>query len=791
MNSTLLTVTVGSHFFKLNRISHSIRPIIREFAFRYIKYGLVKNPRGGGFKRVPQAVFGAATDDREEYRFHINQYEEFRALFKERGYPDSVFDVVHKPVPQGVHYDLQLKPGWVLRDYQEPIVEYLSINPPVAKIVEIQPGKGKGQPLDALIKVPGGWATMGSMQVGTQVTAKDGTTTTVTGVFPQGFKDVYELTFVDGRTASCDDTHLWRVFVKNTDPDEQWRVVDTLELKRLMDEMNNQIYIELCDSEVSDDVVLPVDPYTLGVKIGTDDNTAKYIPDAYLDASTVQRQALLQGLMDIDGTVTEEEIFYSTSNLRLSYEIQYLVRSLGGIASHCRCVCTTVEHGRIKNKLLNYEVRFRVKKPSELFSNPIKKEQTNNIKQYADGLKLRIESVELVGREQTQCISVAHPDQLYITDDFVVTHNTLSFLASMARIKTRFAAVIRPMFIDKWVADVQKVLNITADEVMVVQGGANLKALIELAKTDQLGNIKAIIISNKTYQGWLTIYEKFREGAQELGYGCHPEDLFEVIGCGVRLVDEIHLDLHLQFKLDLYTNVASSIALSATFLSNDKFIEHVQSVMYPPATRYQGGPLDRYVTAIAAFYSIEDMSKIRTVENGGTMYSHNAFEKSIRRNPHQLQNYCRLIKHYVDVVYMEDYKQGERCIVFASSIEMCAILRNYLARAYPQLDVRRFVAEDPPENMLEPDIIVTTVLSGGTAHDVEKLKAIVQTITLDSIQSNIQAMGRLRNLPNMPLRFLYTVCTDVEKSVKYHHSKVEMLKQRAKVYQEMTSPFRV
>ncbi len=35
-----------------------------------------------------------------------------------------------------------------------------------------------------------------------------------------------------------------------------------------------------------------------------------------------------------------------------------------------------------------------------------------------------IESIEPAGIEACQCIKVGHPDQLYITDDFIVTHNT-------------------------------------------------------------------------------------------------------------------------------------------------------------------------------------------------------------------------------------------------------------------------------------------------------------------------------------------------------------------------------
>ena len=37
-----------------------------------------------------------------------------------------------------------------------------------------------------------------------------------------------------------------------------------------------------------------------------------------------------------------------------------------------------------------------------------------------------IKNIEPVGVEETQCISVAAPDALYVTDDFILTHNTLA-----------------------------------------------------------------------------------------------------------------------------------------------------------------------------------------------------------------------------------------------------------------------------------------------------------------------------------------------------------------------------
>ena len=38
-------------------------------------------------------------------------------------------------------------------------------------------------------------------------------------------------------------------------------------------------------------------------------------------------------------------------------------------------------------------------------------------------------NVEHIGRKPMQCIMVDHPRHLYVTSDFVVTHNTLEMVA--------------------------------------------------------------------------------------------------------------------------------------------------------------------------------------------------------------------------------------------------------------------------------------------------------------------------------------------------------------------------
>ena len=76
-------------------------------------------------------------------------------------------------------------------------------------------GAGKAQPLTARVHTPGGWRTMGDLQVGDTVSTPDGGSARITGVFPQGAIPIYRVRFVDGRVVEACGEHLWEVHHKH------------------------------------------------------------------------------------------------------------------------------------------------------------------------------------------------------------------------------------------------------------------------------------------------------------------------------------------------------------------------------------------------------------------------------------------------------------------------------------------------------------------------------------------------------------------------------------------------
>lgn len=346
--------------------------------------------------------------------------------------------------------------------------------------------------------------------------------------------------------------------------------------------------------------------------------------------------------------------------------------------------------------------------------------------------------------------------------------------------------VIKPMYMEKWIRELCEIYEIEKKDIMVVQGSKELQALLLMTEAGQ-DDWKIVILSNKTYQNWLSLYEAVGpEYFLELGYPCLPEQLYEQLRAGFRLIDEVHQDFHLNFKQDLYTHVAQSLSLSATLLGDDEFVNRMYELAYPRVDRGPEGVYDRYAVAEAVIYSFADPSRLRWVDPSSKFYSHVVFEQSLlqKRNEALLDNYFRMIYRIVRVNWLtEDYAAGERCLVFVSTIEMATRLTDYLKQMFVGKDVRRYVGEDEFANLMEADLSVSTLLSAGTAVDIPDLTYCLMTTALSSSQGNVQGFGRLRKLKSGKTpRFSYLVCSEIQKHIHYHEKKRKVLEARALHY---------
>jgi hypothetical protein len=77
---------------------------------------------------------------------------------------------------------------------------------------------GRAQPLDAPVLTLDGYRPIGSLAIGDTLASIDGQTSTVTGIYPQGRKQVFKITLADGRTVRATD-HIQPVVILTPPPD--------------------------------------------------------------------------------------------------------------------------------------------------------------------------------------------------------------------------------------------------------------------------------------------------------------------------------------------------------------------------------------------------------------------------------------------------------------------------------------------------------------------------------------------------------------------------------------------
>jgi hypothetical protein len=345
------------------------------------------------------------------------------------------------------------------------------------EVVTSEPNSGKAQPLDAGILTPTGWKTMGEMVVGQDLIGVDGKRHKVIGVFPQGKKDIYRVTFTDGTSTECCKEHLWEVTTNQQRRRNKGGQVKTLEqiaeqpLKSPWGAYINHVPLNAPVEFDEPAGTLPIDPYLLGLLLG--DGQIKYGTSCISSADTEifeevaqrlpagcymayindqgqakqfrlsgpgknQKNPLTEALRDLglQGTGSHTKFIPQQYLLSSPEQRLELLRGLMDTDGDGRSVFTSV------SPLLIEGVAFLVrslggvatiwKRPNHwrvgvaLNMNPYK------LPRKASQWSLRkqkpckaVKSVEYVGEKEAQCILTDAPRNLYLTDGLIATHNSM------------------------------------------------------------------------------------------------------------------------------------------------------------------------------------------------------------------------------------------------------------------------------------------------------------------------------------------------------------------------------
>ena len=334
----------------------------------------------------------------------------------------------------------------------------------------------KGLPLDTPILTDSGWKTMGTLSKTDKVYDKDGDLVNIMNISQIKNKKCLKIKFDNNEDIVSDFEHRWLVFTSRDGIKEE-KVMTSQEIKDYNDSLTKRHAYKILKIDNpkplnNPELVLPIDPYVLGVWLGdghsvdakitqANDNVwkeiskrgyeigedlsqggagnattrtiftlqtklretlllnNKHVPEIYLSSSYEQRLDLLRGLMDSDGTYNKSRnsfVMESTRESQVDYTIEVL-SSLG-----------------IKSTKSSFDKKFnnktitchRVSFVTTEFNPFLCKNHDLTLNVKKDRRTYRtIVSVEEVESVPTKCIEVDSPSSTFLCGKtLLVTHNT-------------------------------------------------------------------------------------------------------------------------------------------------------------------------------------------------------------------------------------------------------------------------------------------------------------------------------------------------------------------------------
>lgn len=371
-------------------------------------------------------------------------------------------------------------------------------------------GVGKALPNSTVIPTPLGWRRVDEIQTGDYLFDGLGRPTKVLNVYPQGEKEVYQITFKDGRTARSCNEHLWSFNTAyQRKKSKEQRVFYTKELKEIQKmelqgtDQGYKVFIPMQKAVQYEEKEYFIPPYIFGLILGDGSfrqhpnnksfqfssengilpkkiakemnwylkkssshnftwyfakkesqeiahekiniwvedvlkdfpellnkkSCDKFIPKSYLMGSINQRFDLLNGLLDSDGSVSKDgsRISYSTGSKELVDDFIELAQSLGfktGFYTDSRKGRNDSYGVRIVGSPEDKIKLFKLKRKKDKVLNwyNSKRRKENNL----GNAIIKIESLQY--QEEMTCFTVDNDEELFLTENFIPTHNTRSLV---------------------------------------------------------------------------------------------------------------------------------------------------------------------------------------------------------------------------------------------------------------------------------------------------------------------------------------------------------------------------
>lgn len=652
----------------------------------------------------------------------------------------------------------------------------------------LSPGTGKGLPLDTKIPAPiKGFIKMRNIEVGSQVIGSTGRPVTVTGVYDQGVKPCYKISFIDGREIICDDQHLWNV---RPTGDKYHTTMRTIDLFNSFDHkyVKPRYFIPVLSGSVkygNPSKMNDLDAYDAGRNTGSlNPNTPDAIPDEILYGPMNIRKAFIQGFVS-HMTIPKASDTDSTSLISircksnaLAEQVVSIIRSLA-----INCTCTIVD----TNLLISVNQRILHAFDPDGF--PVIDGESYVSTDDTDYNELLISDIEYYGELETRCIKVDADDSLFLCGDYLVTHNTFMACYSAIKVGLRTLIIVPTSGIKvQWAETLINMFNVDPSRVVTVNSPkdfVNIKADFVIVSQASLATL------NKTYDLESIMHEnKF----------------------GIKVIDEVQMWFHNIIKVDANSCICHNWYLTGTFGRSGDEENALYQEMFgdlnifrekdKKPTIFNRKPGNVYGMKphmhVNMMWTHSNLSKeeIKSV-TGSMRYSERAGKWM--RYGISIPAYTELVipsdgsmtvflKKVLKVIQIADkHVDYGKMLILSPTIASVNVLKEYVSKLLPNRSIGTINSKNSKaENdrvKAECDVLISTVKSCGTGFDVKDLSKLVVAEQFKSWILADQVSGRLRRRDDGKDTYMWDIVDATIPQLRaWANARADVLKRKSKMF---------
>lgn len=524
-------------------------------------------------------------------------------------------------------------------------------------------------------------------------------------------------------------------------------------------------------------------------------SSEKIIPDIYLYNSLDIRMELLRGLMDTDGSITFADnrfnVSYSSTSKTLLEQIQQLIWGLGFIANIGSPDKRSDKYTHGYCSQINIRVPQKFKQ--ELFTHPRKHKLALQAALRSDYQQpfthLLIKDIKLVSREEARCIKVSAADELYLTEDFIVTHNTFMSCYSAIKVGLRTLIIVPTSGIKvQWGETLTGMFKVPPERVKLVNSP---KDFINVKADFVIASQASLSVLNKTYD---------------------LEKIMKINKFGIKIIDEVQMWFHNIIKIDGNSNICHNWYLTGTFgRSGDEENALYQQMFGDLAmfkekqknpTIFNRKPGNIYGMKphmhVKMMWTHSGLSREEIASVSGSMRYSERAGKWVRYGI-SIPAYTNLVipedgtmtKFLTNVLKIIKIAEKEvtygKMLILSPTIKSVTIIAGYVSKMFPDKKIGTISSYNTKaENdrvKAECDILVSTVKSCGTGFDVKDLSKLVVTEQFKSWILSDQVSGRLRVRPDGKDTYMWDIVdADVKQLRAWANARADVLKRKSKTF---------